>query len=622
MPRQIDLTPQNLKVSNDPTNQIGATPDQIGNYLAEIPQLILQALEQAVQQILQEIDNLTGLNLVGFAQDLGKIFSGNLLGGLLGMVTGNNSDILALIEGVGGTAIGDVVGVIKTIESFVNGLIVRVEQFFGAVPVGALTNTQPNLLPAPTFTSSSVTDNPDWSVDMSTSRTSDSSGSLKVVAVGRPKALRSGASPTDVISVGSGQTLTLSIYVINQGYVGSGTDAPVQLQVAPYTASGLGSFVTIDTYTPSGDITAWSDAHELTGTYAVPAGVTGVQARLLLTATAQAGTFHFDDGTLQQSAAIPQSFVGGLVGTLQGILSQIQAFIDTIVSALSGIPIIGGVLSDLDNALKSIESGNILGALGFPTIAGDVQGLVDTLISAFTGQPSSGGSVSDLHNAIVSSVTGTAGTDETFYYVGAPGSVAIPSWATYTDIVTVGGGQGGAQGEIFGLNGNPGAPGKFAALTLALGTDYSAGDTLTYAPGAAGAANGGVGTASTASVGTHTVSAAAGDISESVAWLGGVAGPGPGTLPYNGQNYVGGSTQSQHGQPGLSPGGAGAGGNGDLFQHGGAGAPGAVWVRFRANAVAGQSSGGDITAPTAPTPSVVSATNTSIIFSATGSVDS
>jgi hypothetical protein len=136
MPRQIDLNPQNLKVTNNPNNQIGYTADQIANMLAQIPEALAKALETAIQDILQEIDALTGLNLVGFAQALQELFSGNpgdLLTLLLGMITGNNGDILALIESVGGTVITDVGNVIKDAENIAATALGGVTQLSGAL---------------------------------------------------------------------------------------------------------------------------------------------------------------------------------------------------------------------------------------------------------------------------------------------------------------------------------------------------------------------------------------------------------------------------------------------------------------------------------------------------------
>lgn len=677
MPRSFQLFPQNAGITSNPTDTLSFDPTSIIGSAADAlaaPSL-LELAENWIKNFLTVLDDITGLDLVTFWNSLTTLFGelipgsgsfnplgavetffglvidfwedlpGELINALIQLFTGGL--LGTIVTALGGTAIGKTVeellsdvgsllgGLITTIVSAIATAITGIESFIGnplgtienwartlfsAVPVGSLTNTQPNLLTAPTFTSDAIVPGSEWSVDMSTSRTDDGSGSLMITANGYFHALRSGSEPSNIITVGAGQILTVSIYAINDGYSGAGVGAPVQLQIAPFDGSVLADFVTVDTYTPTGDITDWAYAHELTGSYSVPTGVSAVQLRLFINDTAQTGTFHFDDGSLAQTAQIQQSWISGLVDTFQGVFNQIQAFIDTIVSALSGIPIIGSVLSDLDDALKAIESGNILGALGATTIGGDIQSVIDTLISAFTGIPTTGGSTADLHNAIVSSITGTDGSDETFYYVAA-GTVTIPSWANYTDIVLVGPGQGGAQGEIFGLNGNPGAPGKFNATTLTLSSDYSVGDTITYTPGTAGAANGGVGTATTASIGVHSLSAAAGDIAEGLQWLGGVAGPGPGTFAYNDQNYVGGSTQNQHGQNGLTPGGAGAGGNGALFESGGAGAPGAVWVRFRADDVADPSSGADTTAPSTPTVEVVSATNDTLTFSATGSVD-
>lgn len=65
MPRQIDLSPQNLTVANNPNTQLGMSAGQLQNMQNQLPALIAKATQTAITDLLREIDAVTGLDLVG-----------------------------------------------------------------------------------------------------------------------------------------------------------------------------------------------------------------------------------------------------------------------------------------------------------------------------------------------------------------------------------------------------------------------------------------------------------------------------------------------------------------------------------------------------------------------------
>ena len=119
----------------------------------------------------------------------------------------------------------------------------------------------------------------------------------------------------------------------------------------------------------------------------------------------------------------------------------------------------------------------------------------------------------------------------------------------------------------------------------------------------------------------HTVTAAGGAGGTDLKPLAAQIGRGPGTFDYGGEKYVGGGDQKTTGAGGVAPGGAGNGGNAFGLQGGGAGAPGAGWVRFRPAADTGGVPELDTTPPTAPTLTITASTLSSLTVTATGATD-
>lgn len=571
-----------------------------------------------LDQLTTGAGGLGGGGIGGFIGAIEGLATGNLTG-VGGLLSGFTSGIPILDQlttgagGFGGGGIGGLIGAIETLPKSITNI-------FGPIPVGQLSTTQPNLLIAPIFTVDSVAPNPDWTIDTSTTRTADGSGSLKVIANGRPKALRSGNTTRDTIKVGVGQNLTLTINAISQGAV-TGTGGPaVLLQLQPFDANGAPlPIVTVGNWTPSAD-TSWP-GQQITGTYAVPQGVSAVQARLYLTEQAVQGVYHFDDGSLTQTADM--GIIPGLPGTLQTMDNNRRALMDTIATGLRGFPVVGTELADIATAFTNFNPLNMLGSLGQANASGDLFGIVGSLIDAVKGQPhgtTTGGSLAQLYTAMNAVLHNTSGSDVTTFY-DTTTVVPIQSWANQIDLVGVGKGQDGEAGVAFGLDGQGGNAGKINMVTLIKGTHYDAGTgniTVTINSDGSVRFSWPAGTATPAG----SLTCAAGSGTQSVHFGTGYMGIGNAPVTYNTKPYAFGGNQNTPGAAGLGPGGGGAGGGGiaSFFQPGGPGAPGGGYVRELATAI-GTSTGADVTAPHGGTGTVVSATNSSLTFKVTGAVD-
>lgn len=576
--------------------------DEIKSLRAKLITSILQIVIQSITGTLDPSGGLTNAvaQLSSWAGALqGQVANLPVLSDLIELLTG--------IEDGNPADLGSwALNLRKALTNFVNG------QF----SIGALTSAAPGLLLDTGFAASSIASNPDWTVDTASTRTADGTGSAKVTFNGRHKALRSGTGPSDVITTGPGQKLTSTIYCSHDNYSGVGDEAPIQLQFAVFRNNVFSEFVTLDSYTPTTANLAWP-GHKLTGSYAVPDDVTGIQKRIYVLDGALSGTGRFDDASIVRAAVLLKSLIDGLEDDLNASYNRWQGLVDTIATGASGIPIINADLGDVAHAISTFNPANIVGALGGQSVAVDMQSILNHMVAAVKNKrvdATSPSSLADLYNAVNQAINNTAGEDVTTFVDTSIVIPVDPSWANYLDIVGVGKGQEGGDGLTLGFFGEGGGGGKFNATTWAKGTHYDG--TLTGVTVTVNS-NGSI----TFAIPGHSMTAVPNPVTQTPHLGSGWPGLGPGIFQYNGKPYAGGSNQNTPGAAGLGPGGGGAGGAGVLFQAGGPGAAAGGWVRARAADVDNPSTGADTTPPSLPTPTVVSATNTSIILSASGSVD-
>jgi hypothetical protein len=245
-----------------------------------------------------------------------------------------------------------------------------------------------------------------WTWSPSVTRSVDGTGSMQVTANGTMKAAR--GAP---ITVNSGQRISPSMWVKWTGYVGAGPT--VQLQIIRFSGTlqapvELGT-TTINSITPTAGSGGWS---ELTGSYAIPSGVTHVRTRLVVTADATAGTLNFDDGTYELSSNFIDNLsswwqiidIGDLFGDPDSfdptdlIPVPLRDTIDTVFEAMSGVFNLGTALEDLKTILQKIPFGNVLGVGGPLNIGLSLLDSWSQLIGGFVGSPGSGAGLADLFN--------------------------------------------------------------------------------------------------------------------------------------------------------------------------------------------------------------------------------
>ncbi|QAX93144.1 minor tail protein [Mycobacterium phage RedRaider77] len=215
-------------------------------------------------------------------------------------------------------------------------------------------------------------------------------------------------------------------------------------------------------------------------------------------------------------------------------------------------------------------------------------------------------------------------------YVAESGSRPIPGWVNFVDVVIAPAGGGGRAGATGGFFGEGGKAGPFFKMTLERGVHYSGSSTiLSWTLGDGG--NGGT---------LFDPMGKKGEDSE--VWLPGYSftvegcnggtilrniitgdrpsGQSPGYTEYKGLKCPGGKTQEAYGGNGQFPGGGGNGGNWLLLQSGGKGAPAAMWLQMRQDALEDETVG-DTTPPTAPTVALVGKSFSTITVTAVGGSD-
>ena len=170
------------------------------------------------------------------------------------------------------------------------------------------------------------------------------------------------------------------------------------------------------------------------------------------------------------------------------------------------------------------------------------------------------------------------GPSLTLFNSAGPFVYSIPKGTTHIDVVLLGGGGGGGGGSL--STGQGGSPGAWATGTIIRGTTIPS--DVEFISGLVGTGgqggvigqidNGFDGSASTVGIGSFQLQAAGGDGSGHPF---SVIGQGAGNRTYNGKTYTGSADTTQFGQPGVAPGGGGAGGW--FFAPGGAGGRGQAW---------------------------------------------
>lgn len=335
------------KADKDPTKQIQW---QIQKAIAGLWDGIIGAIEAAVNAVKEWVMGLFGFigDVVDFINP-GEIIE-RILQALTGMSTVEVVDLL----------INNPIGFLPQILfNFIkNGLLgknspLNAFNIFGLLQswnlpflsIGALTNKMPNLLVQPGFTLEDSIDQATngWEWDPDDGR--NDPGCARVDVVGNIQQILQ----TVPIPTAEGQKIKSHIWVKWQGLTYTGTN-PIAVDLVRLDENGIEiSKTTLKTIVnpaaSSGGNWFQIDCPE----YEIPAGDTAqILWQLRAPENATGGSIWWDDAELKKvNQSIPQNWILNLVPDLGGIRGWIQDLIDGIISAIRGIPFVGGTLAEL-----------------------------------------------------------------------------------------------------------------------------------------------------------------------------------------------------------------------------------------------------------------------------------
>lgn len=630
MPRQIDLRPQNLKVTNNPNNQLGFTQEQIVHLQDQIPAALEKAELTFINSVLAAIDQATGLDLEKFTQDaLTHItYTGNLASDLWNYYVGTNTTANnawtnweTTLANLGQATIADFTAWLSTIRGDASAL----QSDFAAGQAAFAT------LVSSWYTTLTTTGQT-WPTALAAL---DSAWHTYLTANSAVTTATS-TTITQLISNFFGFDPTTGQLAADN--VGGLADSFDQLAAALQgDAANAGQWAWLATIMTSWfgiSSTAHSMAVDNTNTLSnqnnkplsyglddtTEANISFAQATTAVVPVAGTGSWAFVR-CQQESVKNTIAFITSATSTPTSF--TVYTFqLDFVAQRFNYLSTSANLASQLTSAKKwlftptvpttgvSVKPGDVLAVLFLPSTS--VVSIYGT--TAMSGTPvHPNAQLPALSGTLNTSVTLTAGfpfSSITFNntavpYVGlevssppppvypdhtetytATRSYTINSWAAHVDLIGVGAG-GGGEGETGAGNGDGGTAGVWNAKTLTVGatgaSGIAAGGTITVTIGAGGAggpyfthgSNGGntvfswqdaVGTTQ-----TMTCNGGAGGQPSTnlTSW-----GLGPGNYTYNSVTYPGGGTNAVGGA-GYYPGGGGAGGA--AFQYGFAGASGEAW---------------------------------------------
>jgi hypothetical protein len=225
------------------------------------------------------------------------------------------------------------------------------------IPLANIGPSTTNLITDPGFTNpESISGAGQWTHD-ATQGHSVPLGTAKIVADG------TGAKEllSNLIPVSEGQKLPISGWIKYTGLVCPDGVQPIELGITGYIT---GSDVTQKTaIMQQGKVPPTSDWRQLSGTYTVPANVTGIRVRLTISSTATAGTVWWDDLSATKSGLLPQAFTEFLPDDLESLGSDVQTALTNLIQKVEQadfnalLSTLGGDLTAIANRLNSFLNG-------------------------------------------------------------------------------------------------------------------------------------------------------------------------------------------------------------------------------------------------------------------------
>lgn len=215
------------------------------------------------------------------------------------------------------------------------------------LPISSLTNKQPNLFVAPAFTDTDSISPAEqmngWSHDPTDGRTAPGCARVDILP-GLEQILQSVPIP-----VAEDQEVKVHVYAKWAALTYTGTN-PITVDLVRFNESGVEvgktTLASISTPSPSSG-PEWFKID--CPKYTIPDDTT-TQIVLQFRArdTTTGGHIKWDDAEIKKvNNNIPQNWILNLVPDLGGIRGWIQDFIDAIISAIRGIPFVGGTLANL-----------------------------------------------------------------------------------------------------------------------------------------------------------------------------------------------------------------------------------------------------------------------------------
>jgi hypothetical protein len=312
----------------------------------------------------------SGSGLEGFATALQNIPGDNLIGTIAAQLISGTLSALT-IPGLDATVITSgqfPQTMISELPSQLNNILGQLSAPFDPsltpnLSIYALGNFSPNLLVNPTYPDASSVNDPtgNW-VWSGVSHTLDGSGSVMVTADATDLVLPVGA----IIPVSPGQSLTCSHWLTWSDVTGTGLCFTLSLDTFTGGAA-VGNVALQSVNNPAPSSAGWV---ELSGGYAVPpSGVDGVQLVLEVTAACVSGTVHWDDGSVQKTQLMAQSWMAGLTGDINNLYSGLsvtaaQTDMISLVNTLGlgSYSTVGAALAGITQRLTGINIAGLLDA--------------------------------------------------------------------------------------------------------------------------------------------------------------------------------------------------------------------------------------------------------------------
>lgn len=215
------------------------------------------------------------------------------------------------------------------------------------LPISSLTNKQPNLFVAPAFTDADSINPIDemngWSHDATDGRTNLGCARVDILP-GLEQIIQSVPIP-----VAEDQEVKVEVYLKWAGLAYTGTN-PITVDLVRFDDAGfeVGKTTLASLATPA--TSSGTDWFKIDcPKYTIPDDTTTqIVIQFRARDTTSAGYIKWDDAKIQKvNSNIPQNWILNLVPDLGGIRNWIQDVIDGIISAIRGIPFVGGTIAHI-----------------------------------------------------------------------------------------------------------------------------------------------------------------------------------------------------------------------------------------------------------------------------------